>query len=265
MNKDKGYIEKNRELWNQRTAYHVQSDFYDVKGFLAGASSLNDIELSLLGDVSGKSILHLQCHFGQDTLSLARAGATVTGVDLSDKAIEKARELASHLNLPAEFICCDLYDLPAHLHQSFDLVFTSYGTIGWLPDLDKWAAIIAQYTKPGGHFVIVEFHPASWMFDNDFKTIAYSYFKSNAIIEAEEGTYADTAAPIKAESVSWNHSIGEVFQSLKKAGLTITDLKEYDYSPYPCFKGAVAVDEKKFIIQKLGAKFPLVYSLVAVR
>jgi 2-polyprenyl-3-methyl-5-hydroxy-6-metoxy-1,4-benzoquinol methylase len=216
-----------------------------------------------LGDVKGKSILHLQCHFGQDSLSLARMGARVTGVDLSDKAIEKAKELSASLGLNVEFICCDLYELPDQLRKQFDIVFTSYGTIGWLPDLDKWAAIVARYVKPGGKFVFVEFHPAVWMFDNDFTTIAYSYFKADAIIEKEEGTYADTTAPIDAESITWNHSIGEVFQALKKNGLFVTDLQEYAYSPYACFKGTMAIAERKYIIERLGNKFPLVYSIVA--
>jgi SAM-dependent methyltransferase len=170
------YIEINRRSWNNRTDTHLASAFYDVPGFLKGNSSLKDIELHLLGDVTGKSILHLQCHFGQDTLSLSRLGATVTGVDLSDKAIENAERLAKETGLPADFICCDIYDLPNYLDTTFDIVFTSYGTIGWLPDLDKWANIIARYLKPDGRFIFVEFHPVVWMFDNDFEKVAYNYF-----------------------------------------------------------------------------------------
>lgn len=145
MKKEQNYIEINKQSWNNRTDVHVKSDFYDLDGFMKGKSSLNSIELELLGDVSGKSILHLQCHFGQDSLSLSRLGAKVTGVDLSDKAIETAKDLAQKLNADAEFICCDLYDLPNYLHKTFDIVFTSYGTIGWLPDLDKWAKIVSQF------------------------------------------------------------------------------------------------------------------------
>lgn len=166
MTANTNYIEKNRQSWNQRTELHVTSAFYDVPGFINGASSLKDIELQLLGDVTGKTILHLQCHFGQDTLSLARLGATVTGIDLSDKAIEAARELAQKVQQDATFICCDLYDLPNYLDEQFDIVFTTYGTIGWLPDLDKWAKIVSRYLKPGGQFVFVEFHPVAWMFDD---------------------------------------------------------------------------------------------------
>lgn len=142
------YIEINKQSWNNRVDAHLKSEFYDVTGFLNGNSSLNSIELELLGDVKGKSILHLQCHFGQDSISLARLGAKVTSVDLSDKAIENGKTLAKQTSADVNFICCDVYDLPHHLTEQFDMVFTSYGTIGWLPDLDKWASLISRYLKP---------------------------------------------------------------------------------------------------------------------
>ena len=161
------YIKINRDSWNNKTEYHVKSAFYDVERFLDGESSIQDIELNLMGDVRGKSLLHLQCHFGQDTISLERLGAKVTGVDLSDKSIEIARQLAESTESAASFICCNIYDLPSYLNESFDIVFTSYGTIGWLPDLNKWAEIIARFLKPGGQFIFVEFHPVVWMFDDN--------------------------------------------------------------------------------------------------
>ena len=133
------YIKINKQTWNNKTDIHIDSDFYDVKSFLEGKSTLNQIELALLGNLSDTKILHLQCHFGQDSLSLSRMGAKVVGVDFSDKAIEKAKAFNTKLGLDAVFICCDVYDIPTHLDEQFDIVFTSYGTIGWLPDLDKWA------------------------------------------------------------------------------------------------------------------------------
>jgi len=265
MDETSDYIDKNKALWNKRTDYHFQSQFYDVANFIKGESSLNEIELSLLGDVTNKTILHLQCHFGQDTLSLARLGAIATGVDLSDNAIAKAKELAAQIKSNAHFICCNLYDLPFYLDQRFDIVFTSYGTIGWLPDLDKWAKIISDYLKPGGTFILAEFHPVVWMFDNDFNKIEYSYFKKEPIIELEQNTYADKDASINLESVSWNHSISEVFQSLATNGFRIGDLKEYDYSPYDCFNGCEKLGEKKFVIKKMSNKIPLMYSIVATK
>jgi SAM-dependent methyltransferase len=263
MEQTPDYISINRESWNERTRVHVDSEFYDVEGFKKGSNPLKEIELPLLGDVRGKKILHLQCHFGQDTLALARMGADVTGVDVSDLAIEKAIELAFDIGEKASFICCDLYDLSNHLVGHFDVVFTSYGTIGWLPNLNKWAEIVALYLKPGGQFVFAEFHPVVWMFDNDFDIIGYRYFNSGPIIETESGTYADTSAAIEQQYITWNHGIGEVFSALIQAGLRITSFQEYDYSPYNCFKGTVEPEPGRFQIEKLGNRIPMVYSLTA--
>lgn len=259
------YLAINKESWNKRTEAHLNSDFYDVAGFLKGNTSLNSIELNLLGDIKGKSILHLQCHFGQDTISLQRLGATATGIDLSDQAITSANELASKAGTTPTFICCDVYDLPNHLNQQFDIVFTSYGTIGWLPDLDKWAAIVAQFLKPNGKFVFVEFHPVVWMFDDDFKSIAYNYLNSGAIIETESGTYANREAPIKQEYVMWNHGMSEVLNSLIKNGLEINVVDEFDYSPYNCFRETIEFEPKKYRIKHLDNKIPMVYAIVATK
>lgn len=260
---DYNYIDINRRSWNNRTDVHLASDFYDVPGFLEGNSSLKEIELDLLGDVSGKSILHLQCHFGQDTLSLGRMGADVTGVDLSDKAIENAQRLAKETGIDAHFICCDIYDLPNYLDNTYDIVFTSYGTIGWLPDLDRWAKVVASFLKPGGRFVFAEFHPVVWMFDNDFEKVAYNYFNDGPIIETESGTYADRNADLHQEFVCWNHSTAEVLNSLIKSGLTIQAFNEYDYSPWNCFNKTIEVAPDKFRIEHLANKIPMVFALTA--
>jgi 2-polyprenyl-3-methyl-5-hydroxy-6-metoxy-1,4-benzoquinol methylase len=259
---EENYIEINKQSWNKRTASHLLSDFYDVDGFLNGKSSLNEIELKLLGDIKDKNVLHLQCHFGQDTISLGRLGANVTGIDLSDKAIESANKLSEKANIQTTFICCDIYDLPDHLNQEFDIVYTSYGTIGWLPDINKWAKIVSKYLKPNGKFIFVEFHPVVWMFDDDFKKIKYKYFNSNAIIETESGTYADKDAEINQECITWNHGIGEVVNSLIKNDVEVMSLNEYDYSPYNCFNGTIEFEPNKYRINKFGNKFPMVYSIV---
>src|SRR6478672_980179 len=229
------YIAINKQTWNDKTDVHVASEFYDVDGFLNGKSTLNAIELNLLGDVAGKKILHLQCHFGQDTMSFSRMGAQATGVDLSDKAIEKAKEYNDQLGLDTQFICCDIYDLPNHLDEKFDIVFTSYGTIGWLPDMTKWAQLISNFLKPNGKFVFVEFHPVVWMFDDYFKTVFYSYFNTEPIVETLTGTYADKDAAIETKSVGWNHPTSEVLNALLQSGLELNSFDEYDYSPYNCF------------------------------
>jgi SAM-dependent methyltransferase len=255
------YILKNKNSWNQRTSFHLASEFYDMPGFLEGNTSLNTIELDLLGDVKGKSVLHLQCHFGQDSLSLARMGARVTGVDLSDQAIDQAKKLNAELRLDAEFICCDIYELPQHLNKKFDLIYTSYGAIVWLPDMARWAKLIQSMLKPTGRFVLVEFHPALWMFDPHFKDIQYSYFNAGAIRETESGTYADRSADVQIETVTWNHSLGEVLGSLLQAGLSINSFEEFDYSPYNCILETIKIAPRKYRISHLGSKIPMVYAL----
>lgn len=259
------YIEINKNSWNKRLESHLNSDFYDMPNFLKGKSSLNEIELNLLGDVKGKKILHLQCHFGQDTISLSRLEAKTVGVDLSDRSIQKAKELAIETQSSAEFICSNIYDLPEVLDQKFDIVFTSYGTISWLPDLNKWAKVIEHFLKPGGQFVFAEFHPAVWMYDDDLKKIAYCYNNSEAIIEEETGTYADKSADIKSKYVCWNHGIGEVVNSLIAQNLKINQLSEFCYSPYPFVNHTEEFEPGKFRIKEFGNKFPLVYSLKALK
>lgn len=265
MAQEENYIETNKQSWNQRTDYHLKSDFYDLDSFIKGTSSLNEIELNLLGNIKGKSVLHLQCHFGQDTLSLARMGAEVTGVDLSDKAIEQANSLSKQIGVDAEFICCDVYDLPNRLAKQFDIVYTTYGTIGWLPDLLKWGEIISRFLKPNGQLIFVEFHPVVWMFDDNFERVGYNYFNDGAIIETNEGTYADRTAPIETQNITWNHGISEVLTGLINNNLEITSFQEFDYSPYNCFNATEEFSPKKYRIQHLGNRIPMVYAVTATK
>ena len=259
------YQSTNRQAWNQRASAHLESDFYDVEAWKAGKSSLNAIELELLGDVAGRSILHLQCHFGQDTLELARMGAHVVGVDLSDESIAVAKKLNEELGLNAEFVESDVLELIGKLDRKFDIVFTSYGTIGWLPDLNQWAKVIAHHLKPGGKLIFVEFHPVAWMFSTDFERIEYSYFQDGPIMETTSGTYADTEAGFEKTEISWNHGLAEVFHALEGNGLILKSFDEFDFSPYNCFAGMKKLDQRKFIIEKHGNKLPLVYSLMATK
>jgi SAM-dependent methyltransferase len=278
------YFEANRNLWNQRTAIHKDSSFYNLEGFKAGENVLTPIELNELGDVKGKSMLHLQCHFGMDSLNWARLGADVTGVDLSDVAINEARQLNDELKMNARFICANIYDLhpqnteskipPLEGGEAFDIVFTSYGTIGWLPDLDKWAGIISHYLKPGGIFYIADFHPVVWMFDDEFTHIKYYYDNREVIVMENEGTYTDTdhKSDIKArlpdgqgKEYSWNHSISELLNALIKQGLQIQHFNEFMYSPYPCFSNTVEIEKGKWQIKGMEGKIPMVYSILAKR
>jgi 2-polyprenyl-3-methyl-5-hydroxy-6-metoxy-1,4-benzoquinol methylase len=255
------YLELNRKMWDDRVEPHLGSELYNMEDFLTGATSLNQIELDLLGDVSGKSILHLQCHFGQDSLSLARMGASVTGVDFSEKAIATARSLSERLRLQATFICSDVLQLTGIPAGSYDLVYSTYGTVTWLPELTRWADIIQRALKPGGKLLLVEFHPAVWMFDDHFNEVLYGYFNSGPIIEEVEGSYATRNMGKRHTAVGWNHSLDEVIAPLLENGLQLTHFREYAYSPYDVLHDMIRT-EKGFELRKMPGKLPLIYSLI---
>lgn len=260
------YTETNRHLWNGWTTLHLASALYDLDGFRAGQSSLQDFEREELGDVAGKSLLHLQCHFGQDTLSLARLGAQVTGVDLSDRAIAEARKLSEELQLPATFIQSDVYALPDVLDETFDIVFTSYGVLSWLPDLDRWAQIIARYLRPGGIFYIVEFHPILGMFDDTGTCCVYPYFPQEEPLRFEaRGSYADTTAAFTHDAYEWPHSLGEIVTALLTAGLQLEYLHEFPYSPYNCFPFLEERAPGRYVLRGHLHPVPHVFSIRARR
>jgi SAM-dependent methyltransferase len=257
------FLNINRESWNRRTQLHLESDFYDLKGFRAGKNSLMEPELNILPYLPGKDLLHLQCHFGQDSLSLARMGARVTGVDLSDVAINNAIRLAEELSPETRFICSDLYSLPKIHDDRYDIVFSSYGTIGWLPDLDRWASVIQHFLRPGGKFVFAEFHPFIWMWNNDLTAIAYDYFTADAIVENLQGTYAAPTSEQQFPSITWNHGIAQVVQSLISSGLTITHFREFDYSPYRIFPDMSEEEPGRFRSRLFPVRVPMLYTLMA--
>jgi len=260
----KEYFDANENLWDKKTPIHLKADFYDMPGLLAGKTSLRQPELADLPAefVNGKSMLHLQCHFGQDSLSFARMGATVTGIDLSGKAIEAGRELNKQLDLDVTFIKSNVYDLPENLQGKFDIVFTSYGTITWLPDLVKWAKVISHFLEPGGIFYIVDTHPLLYLFDFETNKIAYHYFNSGKpYIESTDGTYADPKSGLKELEHFWCHSLHEVIQPLLQEGLQLLDFKEYDYSPYDCFPNMEKDGEQVFRYKKAGANIAHLFSI----
>jgi ubiquinone/menaquinone biosynthesis C-methylase UbiE len=255
-------VRANRELWDKLAAVHVTSKFYDVAGFLAGKDSLNEIEVELLGDLRGQTVLHLQCHFGLDSLSMARRGAKVTGVDFSSVAIANARELNARAQLDATFVQSDVNQLDQVLAAQFDLVFASFGIVGWHADLDRWARIVARFLKPGGRFCFAEFHPVRWMLSDDFSRIQYAYFQKDVIVEENTKSYAEPGAGNCGTAYGWNHSLGEVFGALERQGLRISHFKEYDYMCSGGFQNAVEIDGK-FYVKGLEHMLPLMYSLIA--
>lgn len=262
-NQEQNYIEINKQAWDKKTEVNYSSKFYDNESFLKSKNSLNNIELNLLGDINGKNILHLQCHFGQDSITLANLGANVVAVDFSENAIQKAKQLSIDTNIPVEFICTDVFELEKVLDKKFDIIFTSYGVLGWLPDMSKWAKLINHFLEIQGKLILVEFHPVVWMMDYNFEKIAYSYFNEKAIIEEMSGSYSDPKADVKYTEVSWNHSLTDVINSLIKTNMQISDFQEYDYSPYNCFNNTIEIEKGKYMIKGLENKLPLVYSIIA--
>ncbi|MEM6965199.1 MAG: class I SAM-dependent methyltransferase [Bacteroidota bacterium] len=249
-------------MWDAKTEIHQKSTFYDLENWKQGKTSLQQFELDALGDVAGKSLLHLQCHFGQDTLSWARMGAKVTGVDLSEKAIQLARQLNQELNLDVRFVQSNVLELDQQLADQYDIVFTSYGTIGWLPDLNQWARIIHHFLKPGGIFYIVEFHPFIYMYDWDTLELTYPYFNVGRPFEdEEEGTYANREANIKLKEYFWQHSIADTLQPLLRQGLQLIDFQEFSESPYRCFSNMNTLDNGHFYFGKRELLLPHLFSV----
>lgn len=267
---EKEMFATNKELWNKRTAIHLDSTFYNKQGFINGDTVLTPIELSELKNVAGKTMLHLQCHFGMDSLNWQRLGAQVTGVDFSEVAIAEAKKLNDQLGYNAAFVCSDIYSLnltPSLTKEEgegklFDIVYTSYGTIGWLPDLNKWAKVVAYHLKPGGIFYMADFHPVLWMFDDNFTKIEYAYHKTEPIVVENQSTYTESNEPILHKEYGWNHSISEILNALIAEGLQLQFFNEHNYSPYSCFNNVVEFEKGKWYVKGLEGKIPIVYSLM---
>ena len=265
MHKHKKYFDVNKATWNKKVKIHANSDMYDLEAFKKGKTSLNKYELDAIGDVKGKSLLHLQCHFGQDTLSWSRLGAKCVGVDLSDEGIKLAKQLNRELKLDAEFVCCNVLETSEYVKETFDIVFTSYGVIGWLPDLVPWAKMIYERLKTGGVFYLVEFHPIVWMFDytSGKPIMKYGYMQNDVIYEEYEGTYADESSEMISKEYGWNHGLGEVVTSLTDAGLQIDYLKEYDESPYNVLPDLVKSESNMYTTE--DKLYPLIFEIKATK
>jgi len=261
---DVNHDDANRRMWNAWTPIHVGSDFYDVAGFKAGRSSLKSVECDALGDVAGKSILHLQCHLGLDTLSLARLGARVTGVDYSEASIAFARNLAGELMLPAQFICCNVYDVGQICDQRFDIVFASYGVLHWLSDLKRLGQLIAGVLKEGGFFYLVEFHPLFNMLDETGKRFVFPYFPgTEPIAQVKKGACMDPTAPVEGLAYEWPHSLSEILMALIDAGLCVTEFREYPFIVFNCLPYLQECGRGRFATQDGGNTLPLMFSVRA--
>ena len=256
--------EANRAFWDERVPIHVGSDFYDVEGFLAGESALRPFEPDELGDVAGATLLHTQCHFGLDTLSWARRGARVTGLDFSAPAIDAARDVAARAGLEAEFVQADVLDAPRALGgRRFDVVYTGLGAIIWLPDLARWAETMAALVAPGGRFYLVEFHPITDVFADDDLTVTRSYFAPGELVIDEAGTYTDPqATTLHNRTVEWQHGLGDVVSALIGAGLRVELLREHDDTAFARWPFLVR-DGRTWRMPDGMPSLPLMYSLRA--
>jgi SAM-dependent methyltransferase len=266
-------IRANNALWDDWTRVHERSAFYDLDGFKRGGVRLSPYEITEVGDVAGQDLLHLQCHFGIDTLSWARLGARVTGADFSQAAIDLARAIATEIGFPeARFVRSDLYDLPDVLEGEFDVVYTSNGVLGWLPDIRRWAEVAAHFVRPGGRFYVTEIHPVAQAFENEGVApgelrLAYPYWEhSQPLAFPVQGSYADPTADVPNRTeYGWDHSLGEIVTGLIDAGLVVRSLREYPFVGWKLDFLEEAEDGTWRMPPGTQGEFPLSFSLLATK
>lgn len=269
------FIKDNRNHWEELAELHPETDYYDIESFLDGESTLDSIEPEELGDVEGKSLLHLQCHIGLDTLSWARRGADVTGVDISTEAVAVSHDLAVEADLDdrARFVQSDVYELADGspiADEQFDIVYSSFGVLFWLPDLREWADVVAQFVRDGGTFYLVDHHPFTNTLGEDSTAenlnVSYSYFHERISYDATEtGSYAGIE-PGELEhgpTHGWSHSLGEIVSALCESGLRIEFLHEYSWSTFETVDAMEEQDDGRYVLPDLDHDLPFVFSLRA--
>jgi len=264
----------NRANWDDRVPIHLASAFYDLAGFRAGASSLQPFEVSEVGSVAGRSLVHLQCHIGLDTLSWARRGAQVSGLDFSAPAIDAASALAASLGIPATFVVSDVYDAGAAFGgQRFDIVYTGTGALVWLPDIPRWARVVAGLLAPGGFLYLVEGHPFVQILDDAAGApgasgasglrAARDYFDAAPQVEDYPYTYTDGPSLEHPRQVEFQHSLGEIVTSLAEAGLRIEFLHEYDFDAFGRFEELQRREDGTYRFPPGRPRVPMQFSLRA--
>ena len=266
---DKHLMECNQEFWDYLVDKHYSSEFYGVDKFLNGQNSLDEIELKVIGEITGKNILHVQCHFGLATLSMAREGGVVSGADFSYKSIQAANNLCQLSGLEAKFYQSNVYELSEKISDKFDIVFTSYCVLCWLPDLYEWARQIASRMSPGGKFCLVEFHPIMHSLKRSSRgpvIIGEPYFNEGVMefIPDGRGSYALPEVPSRHNTYEWAHPISEIITSLVNAGLHILEMEEYPYSTQGGFSECLEADQDglwRYPDSEFGV--PLTFSITA--
>jgi SAM-dependent methyltransferase len=257
------WFETNRRMWDERVPIHVAGEFYDLDAFRAGATSLRPFELEDVGEVAGLTLVHPQCHFGQDTLSWARLGARVTGLDFSAPAIAAARQLAEEIDVAATFVQGNVYDAPALLGERYDIVYTGLGALCWLPDIERWADVMTALVRPGGMVYVAEFHPLSDILADNDLTLERDYFQGpEPVMWQGSGTYADLAASTTENtSYEWAHSLSSVLDALARRGLHLERFREFDYTLFPRWPCLVKDGRDTYRLPEGTPRLPLMYSV----
>ena len=268
------YLEVNRLNWDERAPAHAASPDYGFSRFVADPRHLSGVvrfDLPLLGDLVGLTGIHLQCHIGTDTLSLARLGARMTGLDLSPASLEQARRLAAEAGPAVDYVEADTYSAPRALGgRTFDLVYTGIGALCWLPDIDRWAGVVDDLLVPGGRLFVREGHPMMWAVDErrtDVLSLGYPYFETPEPWDDEEpGTYVATDTEfVHNRAISWNHGLGETVTALLSRGFEVTGLVEHRSVPWDALPGRMTVDGDlgEWSLTEHGDRLPLSYTLQA--
>src|SRR5947209_839149 len=266
--------EINRASWDERAPVHAASPGYDRQQFIddpAFRSAVVRFDLPLLGDIRGLRGVHLQCHIGTDTISLARLGATMTGLDFSPASVAEALRLSGDLQAGVEFVEADVYAAVAALGgRTFDFVFTGIGALCWLPSVSRWAAVVAELLAPGGRLFIREGHPMLWSLDErrtDSLVVDYDYFeRDEPMVFDEQGTYVETDVQFASTVThNWNHGLGEIVTALLDVGLQLTGLTEHDSVPWEALPGQMEkVTQTEWRLRDRPWRLPHTYTLQAV-
>jgi len=268
------YAAANRANWDDRVAIHWQPDGYDAPGFMADPTRITDVvsfDKDVLGDVNGLRLVHLQCHFGMDTLSWARLGATVTGVDFSEQAVAAAQRLSEESGTPGRFVVSDVYEAPAALGETFDVVYTGVGAINWLPDIARWAQVAADLLAPGGRLYVREGHPVLWTLQWDEADprleIAYPYFETaDPLPWDDDTTYLGSGTVAHTRTYEWNHGIGEILTAVLDAGLVIDAFREHRFLEWQGTPFMTLGDDRRYVLpEDQRDRVPLMFTLQATK
>jgi SAM-dependent methyltransferase len=259
-------LELNRTNWDSRVPVHAASDFYDLDGFRSGRDTIGPVQAAEVGEVAGKRLVHLQCHLGLDTLSWARRGAVVSGLDFSAPAITVARSLAEDLHVPAAFVVSDVYDAAAAFAgDRFDIVYTGIGALCWLPSIDRWASVVSSLLAPGGFLYLMEGHPVVSIMEESGESlvVTHDYFDSSGSTEEYLYTYTDGPPITQPRNVQYLHSLGSIVSSLTSAGLRIDFLHEFDTEMFQRFDSMQPSPDGSFRLPPGRPRVPMMFSLRA--